>query len=140
LPSVILNELRRDPQLDVDRVVKALGHTAPRQANEVYQPVAIPKAEANARKSLAICCNRATPHAACSCMLTSAGGLIMFDVYLNDRRYLLVVRRGLPIPLRSAPGKWRKSKKMVATVSEEIKLAVQTQGYYMRKLKALKKS
>ena len=73
-------------------------------------------------------------------MLLSAGGLTMFDVYLNDRRYLLVVHRGLPIPLRSAPGKWRRSRKRVATVSEEIRLAVQTQGYYMRKLKALKKS
>jgi hypothetical protein len=63
----------------------------------------------------------------------------MFDVYLNNRRDLLVVRKGLPIPLGPSD-KWRKSKKRVVMVSEEIKLAVQRQGYYMRKLKNLKKS
>jgi hypothetical protein len=64
----------------------------------------------------------------------------MFDVYLNNRRDLLVVRKGLPIPLASSSDKWRKSKKRVAMVSEEIRLAVQRQGYYMRKMKVLKKS
>jgi hypothetical protein len=61
------------------------------------------------------------------------GGLRMFDVYLNTKRDLLVVRNGLPIPLPDASGRWRKKKK-VASVSEDIKLAVQRQGYYMRKL------
>ena len=60
----------------------------------------------------------------------------MFDVYLNTKRDLLVVRNGLPIPLAS--GTWRKKKK-VASVSEDIKLAVQRQGYYMRKLTDFKK-
>jgi hypothetical protein len=60
----------------------------------------------------------------------------MFDVYLNTRRNLLVVRNGLPIP--DASGRWRKMKK-VASVSEDIKLAVQRQGYYMRKLTDIKK-
>jgi hypothetical protein len=60
----------------------------------------------------------------------------MFDVYLNTRRNLLVVRNGLPIP--DASGRWRKMKK-VASVSEDIKLAVQRQGYYMRKLTDFKK-
>ena len=64
------------------------------------------------------------------------GGLRMFDVYLNTRRNLLVVRNGLPIP--DASGRWRKMKK-VASVSEDIKLAVQRQGYYMRKLTDFKK-
>lgn len=58
----------------------------------------------------------------------------MFDVYLNDRRDLLVVRNGLSIPPPDVSGKWRKKRK-VASVSEEIRLAVQAQGYYMRKLK-----
>jgi hypothetical protein len=60
----------------------------------------------------------------------------MFDVYLNTKRDLLVVRNGLPIPLAS--GTWRKKKK-VASVSEDIKLAIQRQGYYMRKLTDFKK-
>jgi hypothetical protein len=57
----------------------------------------------------------------------------MFDVYLNHRRELLVVRKGSKIFL-GAKGKWRKRKKKVVSVSEEIGLAVQRQGYYLRKL------
>ena len=64
----------------------------------------------------------------------------MFDVYLSDRRDLLVVRKGFPIPLDDASGRWRKSKKRLASVSQEIRLAVQRQGYYMRRLRDLKKS
>jgi hypothetical protein len=61
----------------------------------------------------------------------------MFDVYLNDRRDLLVVRKGLPLP----PGKWRKSnKKRVIKVSDEIRSAVQRQGYYVRKLTRVDRS
>jgi hypothetical protein len=59
----------------------------------------------------------------------------MFDVYLSNRRDLLVVRKGF---LRSA--KWRKSKKRVVSVSEEIRQAVAKQGYYMRRLKDLRNS
>jgi hypothetical protein len=56
------------------------------------------------------------------------------DVYLSARRDLLVVRRGTPIP--AALGNWRKSKKKrIAKVSEEIRSALEAQGYYMRKLK-----
>jgi hypothetical protein len=58
----------------------------------------------------------------------------MFDVYLNDRRDLLVVRKGLPIPFGRAPGKWRKSKTKVVKVSHEIRSAVQRQVYYVRNL------
>ncbi|MET4329117.1 hypothetical protein ABIB80_004953 [Bradyrhizobium sp. i1.15.2] len=54
----------------------------------------------------------------------------MFDVYLNTKRDLLVVRNGLPIPFPDASGGWRK-KKNVASVSEDINLAVQRQGYYI---------
>ena len=70
-------------------------------------------------------------------MLSSAGGAIaMFDVYLNDRRDLLVVRKGLPIPPADMSGRWRKKKRAVS-VSEEISRAVQKQGYYMRRRKPL---
>jgi hypothetical protein len=58
----------------------------------------------------------------------------MFDVYLNNRRDLLVVRNGRSIPLPDASGKWRKKKK-TTSVSEEINLAVQRQGYYIRRLR-----
>ena len=70
-------------------------------------------------------------------MLSLAGGAIaMFDVYLNDRRDLLVVRKGLPIPPADMSGRWRKKKRAVS-VSEEISRAVQKQGYYMRRRKPL---
>jgi hypothetical protein len=61
----------------------------------------------------------------------------MFNVYLNDRRDLLVVRKGSPIPL-GIRGKWRKRNRKVIYVSEEIELAVESQGYYMRKLREMK--
>ena len=65
----------------------------------------------------------------------------MFDVYLNNRRDLLVVRNGLPIPVTEASARWRKRKRgRLASVSEEIRVAVQKQGYYMRRLKDLEKS
>jgi hypothetical protein len=62
----------------------------------------------------------------------------MFDVYLNDRRDLLVVKKGFPMPLSGTSRKWRKSKKRVVKVSDEIRLAVQRQGYYVRKLRDLR--
>jgi hypothetical protein len=57
----------------------------------------------------------------------------MFEVYLNDKRELLVVRKGSPIPLIAARLKWRR-KKTVLRVSNEIRSAVQRHGYYVRKL------
>src|SRR5579864_7531567 len=49
----------------------------------------------------------------------------MFDVYLNDKGDLMVVRKRLPIPLLDGgSGRWRKRKKAV-TVSDEIARAVQ---------------
>jgi hypothetical protein len=63
----------------------------------------------------------------------------MFDVYLNNRRDLLVVRNGLPIPVTQASRGWRKKKRgKLTSISEEIRGAVQRQGYYMRRLKDLK--
>jgi hypothetical protein len=58
----------------------------------------------------------------------------MFEVYINERRHLLVLKKGTPIPLIGASGKWRKKKKRVLKVSDEIRSAVQRQGYYLRKL------
>jgi hypothetical protein len=63
----------------------------------------------------------------------------MFDVYINDRRDLLVVHKGYPIPVADASARWRRSKKNVARVSDEIRFAVQSRGYYLRKLKDLKR-
>jgi hypothetical protein len=57
----------------------------------------------------------------------------MFEVYLNERRDLLVLEKGTALPLIGAPGKWRK-KKDALKVSDEIKSAVRRQGYYLRKL------
>jgi hypothetical protein len=54
----------------------------------------------------------------------------MFDVYLNERRdRLLVVAKGQPIPIVGNSGRWRKKKGAVA-VSDEIKLALQRDGFY----------
>ena len=61
----------------------------------------------------------------------------MFEVYLNDRRDLLVVRKGFPVPLIGARGKWRR-KKEVLRVSDDIRSAVQRHGYYVRKLSGAK--
>ena len=57
----------------------------------------------------------------------------MFEVYLNEKRDLLVLETGTPLPLIGASGKWRK-KKGVLKVSDEIRSAIQRQGYYLRKL------
>ena len=59
------------------------------------------------------------------------------DIYLSTRRDLLVVKKGCPMPLVASPGKWRKSKKRVFKVSDEIRSALERQGYYMRKLRDL---
>lgn len=59
------------------------------------------------------------------------------DVYLNARRDLLVVKKGCRIPPVATPGKWRKSRKRVVKVSDEIRSTLQRQGYYMRKLRNL---
>jgi hypothetical protein len=56
---------------------------------------------------------------------------------LSTRRDLLVVKKGSPIPPVAALGSWRKSKKRVVKVSDEISSALQRQGYYMRKLRDL---
>ena len=59
----------------------------------------------------------------------------MFDVYLTDRRdHLLIVERGRPIPIHQHLERWLKKRATVA-VSDEIKTAVQRDGYYSRKLR-----
>ena len=59
----------------------------------------------------------------------------MFDVYLNARRdHLLVVPKGGVIPVSGTSAGWRKKKRRVVTVSDEIWLAVQRNGYYWRRL------
>ena len=61
----------------------------------------------------------------------------MFDVYLSDKRDLLVVRSGYPIPRDNVSGRWRKQKRRVTLVSDEIRQIVESQGYYVRKVSAL---
>ncbi|MCJ9728949.1 hypothetical protein [Bradyrhizobium sp. PRIMUS42] len=60
----------------------------------------------------------------------------MFDVYRNDKRDLLVLSTGSAVPVLCSAHKWRKSRKRVLKVSEEIKSAVERQGYYLRNLRA----
>jgi hypothetical protein len=58
----------------------------------------------------------------------------MFDVYLNEKRdRLLVVTQGQSIPIIENSGRWRKKKRTLA-VSDEIKSAVQRDGFYWRRL------
>ena len=63
----------------------------------------------------------------------------MYDIYLNDKHDLLVVIKGSSIPV-CASGRWRKKKKRVVSVSDEIKSAIERQGYYMRNVVALKRN
>jgi hypothetical protein len=79
------------------------------------------------------CCIFVTPFLRESDMLMRAEGDCMFDVYLNEKRdRLLVVAKGQPIPIIGNSGRWRKKKGAVA-VSDEIKLALQRDGFYWRR-------
>jgi uncharacterized protein YcgL (UPF0745 family) len=62
----------------------------------------------------------------------------MFDVYLSNRRDLLVLNKGFPIPLTATSVKWRKTRKRVFSVSEEIRAAIERQGYYVRRVDKFK--
>jgi hypothetical protein len=63
----------------------------------------------------------------------SKGGC-MFEVYLNEKHdRLLVIERGHPVPVIENSGRWRKKKGAVA-VSDEIRLALQRDGFYWRRL------
>ena len=58
----------------------------------------------------------------------------MYEVYLNEKRgRLLVVAKGQPIPVIENSGRWRKKKGAVAVI-DEIKLALQRDGFYWRRL------
>ena len=56
----------------------------------------------------------------------------MYEVYHSDRRDLLVLSTGSAIPVFCYKKKWRKTRRRVRKVSDEIKSAVQRQGYYVR--------
>ncbi|WP_082908213.1 hypothetical protein [Bradyrhizobium neotropicale] len=62
----------------------------------------------------------------------------MFDVYRNHKHELLVLSKGSAIPTLSSRHKWRKSRKRVLRVSDEIRSAVQRHGYYVRSLRVTK--
>ncbi|TFV71231.1 hypothetical protein E4K64_27865 [Bradyrhizobium frederickii] len=63
----------------------------------------------------------------------------MFDVYRNDKRDVLVLSTGSPIPGAFSTNRWRTSRKRILKVSEEIRSTVQRQGYYVRSLRVAKK-
>ena len=59
----------------------------------------------------------------------------MFDVYVSDRRdHLLVVEKGQRVPIDQHLGRWHKKRATIA-ISEEIRTAVQRNGYYSRRLR-----
>ncbi|MGY8639200.1 hypothetical protein RAD15_42755 [Bradyrhizobium sp. 14AA] len=62
----------------------------------------------------------------------------MFDVYRNGTRDLLVLSLGSPIPAAYSSKRWRKSRRRILKVSDEIKSAVQRHGYYVRRLQVIK--
>ncbi|WP_271527511.1 hypothetical protein [Bradyrhizobium sp. CCBAU 25338] len=62
----------------------------------------------------------------------------MFDVYRNGKRDLLVLSTGSAIPGAYSANKWRKSRKRILKVSDEIRSTVQRQGYYVRRLHVTK--
>lgn len=63
----------------------------------------------------------------------------MFDVYRNGKRDLLVLSTGSAIPGPYSANRWRKSRKRILEVSDEIRSTVQRQGYYVRSLRVTKK-
>ncbi|MCG2631050.1 hypothetical protein L6654_30910 [Bradyrhizobium sp. WYCCWR 13023] len=56
----------------------------------------------------------------------------MFDVYRNGASHLLVLKVGSPIPPACSGKRWRKSRRRILKVSDEIKCVIQRQGYYVR--------
>jgi hypothetical protein len=62
----------------------------------------------------------------------------VFDVYFNEKGDLLVLSKGSSMPVAGSTSKWRKSRKRMFKVSDEIRSAVQKQGYYMRTLRDLR--
>jgi hypothetical protein len=63
-----------------------------------------------------------------------AGGGGMFDIYINQKRELLVVSNGSKPSILGQALKWRKSRKRIKSVSAEIRSAVERQGFYLRQL------
>ncbi|WP_247973737.1 hypothetical protein [Bradyrhizobium sp. 195] len=62
----------------------------------------------------------------------------MFDVNRNGKRDFLVLSTGSAIPVAYSANKWRKSRKRILKVSDEIRSTVQRQGYYVRRLQVTK--
>ncbi|PAY08438.1 hypothetical protein CK489_13520 [Bradyrhizobium sp. UFLA03-84] len=58
----------------------------------------------------------------------------MYDIYVNERNDLLVVPRGDSIPLHFNRN-WRK-KRVVRSVSEQIREDIRTHGYHRRNVTA----
>ena len=67
------------------------------------------------------------------------GRSMLFDVYFNEKRDLVVVIKGSQLPPVMSARKWRKSPKKAIKVSDEIKAAVAKQGYYVRRTADLRR-
>ena len=52
-------------------------------------------------------------------------------MYRNGKRDLLVLSTGSAVPVLYSAHKWRKSRKRVLKVSDEIKSTVRAQGHYL---------
>ena len=52
----------------------------------------------------------------------------------------MVVAKGGVIPVAGTSARWPKKKRKVVTVSDEIRLAVQRDGYYRRRLGEVRKA
>jgi hypothetical protein len=64
---------------------------------------------------------------------------MLFDVYFNEKRDLIVVSRGTTLPSLGLARKWRKSPRRAVRVSDEIKAAIAIQGYYLRRVGDLRR-
>lgn len=66
-------------------------------------------------------------------------GQKVFNVYRNGNRDLVVLSTGSAIPGPYSANTWRKSRRRILKVSDEIRSTVQRQGYYVRSLRVTKK-
>ncbi|MCD9817616.1 hypothetical protein [Bradyrhizobium japonicum] len=58
----------------------------------------------------------------------------MFDIYVSNKGDLLVLSEGSAIPVLTSRKTWRKRRR-ARKVSDEIRSAVQKNGYYLRSLR-----
>ena len=73
-------------------------------------------------------------------MFNWLGGLLhVRHIFKRQAKSSVGRTEGGVIPLGGTSARWRKKKRTVVTVSDEIRLAVQRDGYYRRRLREIKK-